>query len=158
MIHKGKTVLKLLFVSAIMIPGIMKWATAHGSGANRLKTAGYSTFQDTSAAFKLSKEDSAALQMPFSLNESVNAQVAYMRNCHMCHGVDRMGASGPSLYHLNNRINFNYFKNIVSIGRAQMPGFRLLDSKTLIALYKYLSDLPVNDVSKKPAGKRSEEK
>ena len=81
-----------------------------------------------------------------------------MKNCYICHGADRTGGSGPSLYRLNNRVHYNYFKNIVTVGRAQMPGFRLLDSKTLIALYKYLSDLPVGQALLKPSVQNSPQK
>lgn len=100
-------------------------------------------FQDTLGDKKSPKSDPAELKKPLSVNESATAQVAYMVNCHACHGVDRMGASGPSLYNLNKRVSFNEFQAITSAGRAQMPGFRLLDEKTIIALYKFLSDLPI---------------
>ncbi|HEY0668992.1 MAG TPA: cytochrome c [Sphingobacteriaceae bacterium] len=99
--------------------------------------------KDTLCDKKLLKGDPAELKKPLSVNESATAQVAYMVNCHACHGVDRMGASGPSLYNLSKRVSFNEFKAITSAGRAQMPGFRLLDEKTIITLYKFLSDFPI---------------
>lgn len=149
----GEIILKLLFAAVIFIAAVISPAITHSNTVYGFKSEVPSAFQDTSSTFKLTKGDSAALQAPFSLDESVNAQVTYMKNCQMCHGVDRMGASAPSLYRLDKRVNFNYFKDIVSAGRAQMPGFRLLDSKTLVALYKYLSDLPVKDTSQKPIEK-----
>lgn len=103
----------------------------------------YIASQDTLCDKKSPKSDPAGLKKPLSVNESATAQVAYMVNCHACHGVDRMGASGPSLYNLNKRVSFNEFKSIITAGRAQMPGFRLLDEKTIVALYKFLSGFPV---------------
>lgn len=88
-------------------------------------------------------KEPAALRTPMTLQESATAQVAYMVNCRACHGIDRMGASAPSLYKLNNRVTFKEFITVVDAGSSQMPGFPRLDDKTRIALYKYLSEIPV---------------
>lgn len=152
---KAQTVLQLTLITVFIVAGIDLAIVRGNNFADSKPKTSYAIIQDTLSA---SKQDSTALLKPFSLNESVIGQVAYMKNCHMCHGVDRMGASAPSLYHLNNRVTFNYFKNIVSAGRAQMPGFRLIDDQTLIALYKYLSDLTVNEAFSRPVRKSHPER
>jgi quinoprotein glucose dehydrogenase len=117
--------------------------TLHGNtAANPDKGIVYVTTQDKPSVYRLKKEEPAALKIPITGDEATRAKAAYVQYCQSCHGADRKGAIGPNLIDLNNRVSFDNFKTIVSVGRGQMPSFLHLGDQEVTNIYKFLSSLP----------------
>ena len=53
-----------------------------------------------------------------------------------------VGGAGPSLVNAGQRIFWGEFKDIVTNGRGQMPGFTHVDEETLKGLYRFLGGDP----------------
>ncbi len=126
----------------LTMPGANGGALHGNTASNPQKGIVYVSFQDKPSVYKLKKEEPAALRAPISADETTRARTAYNQNCQSCHGAERAGGTGPSLVNINNRVNFDNFKTIVSIGKGQMPSFLHLGDQNVTELYKYLSALP----------------
>ena len=123
----------------LTMPGANGGALHGNTAANPEKGIVYVSFQDKPSVYRLKKEEPAALRVPISADESTRAAAAYTQHCQSCHGAERNGGIGPALTNLNNRVSFDNFKTIVSVGKGQMPAFLHLGDQTVTEIYKYLS-------------------
>lgn len=121
------------------MPGANGGALHGNTAANPVKGIVYVAFQDKPSVYRLKKEEPAALKQPITGDEATRAKAAYVQYCQSCHGADRKGLIGPSLIDLNNRVSFDNFKTIVSVGRGQMPSFLHLGDQEVTNIYKFLS-------------------
>lgn len=62
----------------------------------------------------------------------------YLNNCQACHGEDRAGLAGPSLLGLSDRVSFKNFKQVLAVGRGEMPAFSHIAEDEMQDLYKFL--------------------
>src|SRR5690606_19972002 len=70
-------------------------------------------------------------------------QSVYVKNCVMCHGVNREGGGMyPSLLGLHERLTKAELKDNIVSGSGRMPSFGHLSPKELKALMAYLMELP----------------
>ena len=70
-------------------------------------------------------------------------QSVYVKNCVMCHGVNREGGGMyPSLLGLNERLTKAELKDNIVSGSGRMPAFGHLSPKELKSLMAYLMELP----------------
>lgn len=63
----------------------------------------------------------------------------YVKNCQACHGPKGAGLSAPSILHVNQRLEYNDFKQVVVTGKGKMPAFPHLDDNNLRNIYTYLN-------------------
>lgn len=137
------------------MPGANGGALHGNTAANPEKGIVYVTTQDKPSVYRLKKEEPAALKVPVTGDEATRAKGLYTQHCQTCHGTDRKGLIGPSLIDLNNRVSFDSFKAIVSVGRGQMPSFLHLGDQEVTTIYKFLSSLPVAG-GNRPQGRGAE--
>ncbi|MDB5032167.1 PQQ-binding-like beta-propeller repeat protein [Mucilaginibacter sp.] len=123
----------------ITMPGANGGAIHGNTAANPVKGYVYVSYQDKPSVYRLKKVEPAELRIPLSADETERAKALYVQNCQTCHGVDHTGGLGPNLVDINNRVNFDNFKTIVSTGRALMPSFLHLGDQNVTAIYKFLS-------------------
>jgi quinoprotein glucose dehydrogenase len=121
------------------MPGANGGAIFGNTAANPAKGIVYVAGQDKPSVYRLKKEEPPALRTPMSAEDTARALTAYVQYCQSCHGANRAGGVGPSLTNISNRLNYENFHSVVSLGRSQMPSFLHIGEQTVIDLYKYLS-------------------
>ena len=58
------------------------------------------------------------------------------RTCKSCHGDNMTGRGiAPSVVNAGQRITFDDFKTLITVGRGQMPGLVHVEEQKLTALY-----------------------
>lgn len=116
-----------------IIPGAVGGANFGNTAADPAKGIVYVATQDYPSVFKLEK-----VQKVLTGEQLNMAQAMYVQNCQACHGADHKGVIGPSLEKLGNKISFDNFKNILAVGKGQMPGFPHINESSANALYRFL--------------------
>jgi quinoprotein glucose dehydrogenase len=141
----------------IMIPGAVGGANFGNTASNPGKGIVYVLTQEYASVYKLSKTKPPGANLSENDVKKVNA--LYVSSCQSCHGVNMTGGAGPALVNAGQRIFFDEFKNIITNGKGQMPGFNHIDEATLTALYRYLGGnfnrfnlLRRPDTTKRPEG------
>jgi quinoprotein glucose dehydrogenase len=81
---------------------------------------------------KLSKK--VPLQIPYGASLETLGHAIYNQMCQGCHGPNRAGVRSPK------DIGFDKFKQIVTSGEGEMPGFSDIPAHYLDALAAYISD------------------
>lgn len=70
---------------------------------------------------------------------SDTGKTIYQGNCQMCHKPTREGGGeAPSLLDIDARFNLDEFKQVISVGKGDMPAFPQLNAANQEALYAYL--------------------
>lgn len=134
-----------------IIPGAVGGANLGNTASDPAKGIVYISSQDYPSVFKLEKlEDKEARVAGATGNRGMKA---YQQYCQACHGENRAGAAGPSLLDIGKRMDADNFKNVIALGKGQMPGFQHIDEKTVNELYRYLAGDQVNS---KPTAARKE--
>jgi len=124
----------------ITMPGANGGAIYGNTAANPQKGIVYVANMDKPSVYKLKKEEPIELRTPMSAEDTVRALAAYTQFCQSCHGANKNGGVGPSLVNINTRVNYDNFRTVVTMGRAQMPPFLHIGDQNVIDLYKYLSN------------------
>lgn len=124
----------------IMMPGALGGANYGNTGADQKNGIMYIMTQEYASVYKLKKVEPAKIDL--SENEIKSVKLFYRSTCQTCHGEDMVGGVGPSLVNIGQHMFYDEFKNIVTTGRGQMPGFVHVDEETLRALYRYLGGNP----------------
>jgi quinoprotein glucose dehydrogenase len=141
----------------IMMPGAVGGANFHNTASNPEKGMVYVLTQEYASVYKLDMVRPPEATM--SPTDIKKAKEFYISACQTCHGENMVGGLGPSLVNAGQRTFFDDFKNIITNGRGQMPGFTHVDDQTLTALYRYMGGNPARrfpfgriDTTKKPEG------
>jgi quinoprotein glucose dehydrogenase len=97
-----------------------------------------------------------------SKNEIQKAKTLIATSCRSCHGENLMGRGiAPGIVNSGQRMSFEEFKTVVTVGRGQMPGFVHMDEQSITAMFRYLGGNPSarfgfgprrNQTSKTPDG------
>jgi quinoprotein glucose dehydrogenase len=124
----------------IMIPGAVGGANFGNTASNPQKGIVYIMTQEYASVYKLNLVRPP--QSSLTENDIKKVRTLYTNTCQTCHGENMAGGVGPSLVNAGQRIFFEEFKNIVTEGRGQMPGFNHIDEQTLTALYRYVGGNP----------------
>ena len=120
-------------------PAANAGATFCNTAADPSKGLVFIVSSDKPSVYKLKKEEPPALRAPMSAEDTVKALTVYTQYCSSCHGANKVGGIAPSLVSINNRLNFENFHSVVSLGKSQMPSFLHIGEETIINLYRYLS-------------------
>jgi quinoprotein glucose dehydrogenase len=102
----------------------------------------YVMTQEYASIYKLNKVGPPKIDL--SQNEIKRVKAFYTNTCQTCHGVNMAGGVGPSLVNIGQQMFYDEFKNVVTNGRGQMPGFVHVDEETLRALYRYVGGNPMS--------------
>jgi quinoprotein glucose dehydrogenase len=89
-------------------------------------------------------------KIDLSAGEIGRVQSFYAASCQTCHGENMAGGAAPSLVNAGQRLFYDEFKSVVTVGRGQMPGFAHVDEETLKALYRYVGGNPRSFNSRRP--------
>ena len=70
---------------------------------------------------------------------SGTGKTIYSANCQQCHGATRQGAGEvPSLVDIDSRLNLDEFKQVLAVGKGDMPAFPSLSEPNKDAIYAFL--------------------
>jgi quinoprotein glucose dehydrogenase len=120
-------------------PGANAGSTFGATASNPSKGMMYILSSDKPSLYKLKKEGPPQLRDLMSKEDSAKTVSVYLQTCASCHGANQMGGIGPSLLGINNRLNYENFQSVVTLGRSQMPSFLHIGEGTIINLYRFLS-------------------
>jgi quinoprotein glucose dehydrogenase len=97
----------------------------------------YILTQEYASVYKLERIKTPRELM--SADEKQKVQSLYATTCKSCHGENMTGRGiAPSIINAGQRIAFDDFKTLITVGRGQMPGFVHVDEQRITALYRYL--------------------
>jgi quinoprotein glucose dehydrogenase len=122
----------------ISMPGTTGGANFGDSAADPDRGLVYVTSQEYPSVLRLNIEVRNG-GVPLTADRMTRARECYTVYCQACHGAERAGvASIPPLLNIGEKIPLDAFKNLIAVGKGQMPGFPHLDEATMNDLYAYL--------------------
>jgi quinoprotein glucose dehydrogenase len=78
-----------------------------------------------------------------SKDELQKAKSLITTSCRSCHGDNLTGRGiAPNIVAAGQRMSFEEFKTLVTVGRGQMPGFVHVDEQSLTAMFRYVGGNP----------------
>jgi quinoprotein glucose dehydrogenase len=125
----------------IMLPGALGGVNFGNTASNPGKGMMYILTQEYPSVYKLDRIKSP--QELMSAGEIQKAETIYTTSCKACHG-DNMAGRGiaPAIVNSGQRILFDDFKTLITVGRGQMPGNPHIDEQSITAIYRYLGGNP----------------
>jgi quinoprotein glucose dehydrogenase len=119
------------------VPGALGGANFGNSASDPSKGMFYVITQEHPSIYKLERIKPPVELM--SADDVDRAKVLYTSSCQGCHGEDMRGVGiAPSLVNAGQRVSFDDFKTVLSVGKGQMPGFAHIDEQRVAAIYRYL--------------------
>lgn len=119
--------------ASIQIPGDVGGANWGDSAADPRTGVMYIRTSD-SPELKPALSPQSPLRVPHGVNLETQGHAIYNQTCQACHGVDRRGILSPK------NIGIDKFRQIVTNGEGEMPGFSSLPSRYVDALAAYISN------------------
>lgn len=125
----------------IMLPGALGGVNFGNTASDPGKGMMYILTQEYPSIYKLERIRSPKEMM--SAGDVEKAEKIYTTSCRPCHG-DNMEGRGiaPGLVNSGQRILFDDFKTLLTVGRGQMPGNPHIDDQSITAMYRYLGGNP----------------
>ncbi|WP_194776219.1 outer membrane protein assembly factor BamB family protein [Pararhodonellum marinum] len=124
----------------VMMPGALGGSNYGNTASDPDRGILYVQTQEHVSIYQLKKVEPPKINL--SDNEIQRVKSLYASSCQTCHGADMSGGSGPSLLNIGEQLFYDEFKNTITNGKGQMPGFVHVDEETLRALYRYLGGNP----------------
>ena len=132
----------------ISMPGVVGGANRGCTAADPDNGIVYVIATDFPSVLKLTREPGIPNADMVSTNPAALADsqrpderglTLYEQNCSACHGVGGIGKPPfPALTNMAGRINYADFRNMLSVGKGQMPGFPHISDNAAAKLYAYL--------------------
>ena len=125
----------------IMLPGALGGVNFGNTASDPSNGMVYILTQEYPSVYKLER-----IKSPYELmsaGDIKKAETVYSTACKSCHG-DNMAGRGiaPSIVNSGQRIPFDDFKTLITVGRGQMPGLAHIDEQSITAIYRYLGGNP----------------
>jgi quinoprotein glucose dehydrogenase len=125
----------------IMLPGALGGVNFGNTASNPGKGMVYILTQEYPSVYKLERIKSPLELM--SAGDIQKAETIYSTSCKACHGDNMTGRGiAPSVVNSGQRILFDDFKTLITVGRGQMPGNPHIDEQSITAIYRYLGGNP----------------
>jgi quinoprotein glucose dehydrogenase len=124
-----------------IISGALGGANFGNTASDPGKGMMYILSQDYPSVYKLERIKSPRELM--SADDVQKAKTVYTQFCKSCHGDNMTGRGiAPSIVNSGQRVVFDDFKTLISVGKGQMPGFAHIDEQSVAAIYRYLGGNP----------------
>jgi len=124
-----------------IISGALGGANFGNTASDPGKGMMYILSQDYPSVYKLERIKSPRELM--SADDVQKAKTTYTQFCKSCHGDNMTGRGiAPSIVNAGQRVVFDDFKTLISVGKGQMPGFAHIDEQRVAAIYRYLGGNP----------------
>lgn len=125
----------------IMLPGALGGVNFGNTASDPGKGMVYILTQEYSSVYKLERVKSPRELM--SQDELKKATTLINTTCRSCHG-DKLTGKGiaPNIVNAGQRITFDEFKTLITVGRGQMPGLVHIDDQSVTVMFRYLGGNP----------------
>jgi quinoprotein glucose dehydrogenase len=121
----------------IALPGALGGVNFGNTASDPGKGMVYILTQEYPSVYKLERIKTPEELM--SKDEVQKAKTIITTTCQSCHGENLSGRGiAPSIANAGERMSFEEFKTLLSVGRGQMPGFAHIDEPRVIAVHRYL--------------------
>lgn len=125
----------------IMLPGALGGVNFGNTASDPNKGMVYILTQEYPSVYKLARVKTPRELM--SKDEVQKARSVITTSCRSCHGENLTGRGiAPNIVAAGQRMSFEEFKTVVTVGRGQMPGFVHVDEQSLTAMFRYLGGNP----------------
>jgi quinoprotein glucose dehydrogenase len=125
----------------IMLPGALGGVNFGNTASDPGKGIVYVLTQEYPSVYRLERVKTARELM--SKDEVQKAKTLITTSCRSCHGDNLMGRGiAPNIVSAGQRMSFEEFKTVLTIGRGQMPGFVHMDEQSITAMFRYLGGNP----------------
>ena len=125
----------------IALPGALGGVNFGNTASDPGKGMVYILVQEYPSVYKLERVKSPRELM--SKDEVQKAKTLISTSCRSCHGDNLTGRGiSPSIVNAGQRMTYDEFKTLVTVGRGQMPGFVHIDEQSATAIYRYLGGNP----------------
>ncbi len=120
----------------IAVPGAVGGANFGNTAANPSRGMVYVMSQDFPSFYKLATTPPGPPGGARPAPEGNRGRALYESTCQACHGADRAGtAVGPTLIGVGSRMPYDDFRQLVLVGRGQMPAFPNIDDAAMTGLF-----------------------
>jgi quinoprotein glucose dehydrogenase len=125
----------------IMLPGALGGVNFGNTASDPNKGMVYILTQEYPSVYKLARVKSPRELM--SKGEVQKAKSLITTSCRSCHGDNLTGRGiAPNIVTAGQRMSFEEFKTVITVGRGQMPGFLHVDEQNLTTMFRYLGGNP----------------
>jgi quinoprotein glucose dehydrogenase len=125
----------------IMLPGALGGVNFGNTASDPGKGIVYVLTQEYPSVYRLERVKTARELM--SKDEVKKAKTLITTSCRSCHGDNLLGRGiAPNIVTAGQRMSFEDFKTVLTLGRGQMPGFVHMDEQSLTAMFRYLGGNP----------------
>ena len=125
----------------IMLPGALGGVNFGNTASDPGKGMVYILTQEYPSVYKLERVKSPRELM--SKDELTKAKTLINISCRSCHGDNLTGRGvAPNIVNAGQRISFDEFKTLITVGRGQMPGMVHVDEQGVTAMFRYLGGNP----------------
>lgn len=125
----------------IMVPGALGGANFGNTASDPGKGMMYIITHEWPSIYKLERIKPPVELM--SADDREKATALYASTCQSCHGEKMQGAGiAPNISNAGTRLTFDEFKNLLAVGRGQMPGFAHIEEQRVTAMYSLLGGNP----------------
>jgi quinoprotein glucose dehydrogenase len=125
----------------IMLPGALGGVNFGNTASDPKNGMVYILTQEYPSVYKLERVKTPRELM--SKDDLKKAKTLLASSCQSCHGENLAGRGiAPTIVNAGQRMPFEEFKNVVTVGRGQMPGMVHLDEQGVVAMFRYLGGNP----------------
>jgi quinoprotein glucose dehydrogenase len=125
----------------IMLPGALGGVNFGNTASDPPNGMVFILTQEYPSVYKLERVKKPRELM--SKDDIQKARSALTATCTSCHGGNLTGRGiAPNIVNSGQRIAFEEFKTLITVGRGQMPGLPHVDDQRLMAMYRYLGGTP----------------
>ena len=125
----------------IMLPGALGGVNFGNTASDPDKGMVYILTQEYASVYKLERVKSPRELM--SKDELTKAKTLINTSCRSCHGDNLTGRGiAPNIVNSGQRMSFDEFKTLITVGRGQMPGMVHIDEQSVTVMFRYLGGNP----------------
>ncbi|HEU4859628.1 MAG TPA: PQQ-binding-like beta-propeller repeat protein, partial [Chitinophagaceae bacterium] len=125
----------------IMLPGALGGVNFGNTASDPNKGMVYILTQEYASVYKLERVKSPRELM--SKDDLTKAKTLINTSCRSCHGDNLTGRGiSPNIVNSGQRMSFDEFKTLITVGRGQMPGMVHIDEQSVTVMFRYLGGNP----------------
>jgi len=125
----------------LMLPGALGGVNFGNTASDPDKGMVYILTQEYVSVYKLERVKSPRELM--SKDELKKAKGLITTSCRSCHGDNLTGRGiAPNVVNAGQRMSYDDFKTLLTVGRGQMPGMVHIDEQSASAIFRYIGGNP----------------